>query len=235
MSGSGPIDPGSVHDESDAVAHVPTNAREQNFASLVRSRRMVRAFRREPVDRAVLHHLVDSARRSPSAGNAQGWHLVVLEGKDTEKFWSATMSAARRETFRWRYLFDAPVIALSFADPQAYLHRYSQDDKANTGLGESQAAWPAPYWTIDASFATMTLLLAAQDAGLGALFFGVFRGEDPLRQALAIPTQLQLIGAVALGYERLPSDADDQTAFSAGRSAGRKRATAEEIMHFGGW
>ncbi|NBN96244.1 MAG: hypothetical protein EBV41_01225, partial [Actinobacteria bacterium] len=53
------------------------------FSRLVRTRRMVRAFRRDPIDRAVLAHIVDLASRSPSAGKTQGWHLVVLEGEDT--------------------------------------------------------------------------------------------------------------------------------------------------------
>ena len=98
-------------------------------------------------------------------------------------FWSATMSVETRSEFRWKHLFAAPMIVLSFADPQAYLDRYAEPDKSRAasvappnesraasrpGLGESLDAWPTPYWTVDASFATMTLLLAAHDAGLGA-------------------------------------------------------------------
>ena len=197
---------------------------------------MVRAFRTEPVDREVLHAIVDLASRSPSAGKTQGWSVVALEGASTEVFWSATMSAETRAEFRWRHLFAAPVILLSFADPQAYLDRYSENDKSKTELGASVDAWPVPYWTVDASFATMTLLLAAHDAGLGALFFGVFRGEAELRRALGVPAHLQLIGAIALGYERLPTtNESNDAAFSRGASAARKRASAEEILHFGIW
>ena len=206
------------------------------FGRLVRTRRMVRAFCADRVERSVIANIVDLASRSPSAGKTQGWHLVVLEGKDTERFWRATMGDETRERFRWKHLLDAPVIALSFADPQAYLDRYSASDKSRTGLGDSLAAWPAPYWTIDASFATMTMLLAAHDEGLGALFFGVFNGEQQLRDDLRVPTHLQLIGAVALGYERLPdaTEADD-TAFSRGASAGLPRASTDHIVHYGGW
>jgi nitroreductase len=206
------------------------------FSRLVRSRRMVRAFRRDPIDRATLERIVDLASRSPSAGKTQGWHLVVLEGDETERFWGTTMDAETRERFRWRHLLDAPVIALSFADPQAYLERYSASDKSRTGLGDSLAAWPVPYWTIDASFATMTMLLAAHDEGLGALFFGVFNGEQQLREGLRIPTHLQLIGAVALGYERTPeaSEAND-AAFTRGASANLPRLSTDDIVHYGGW
>ena len=197
---------------------------------------MVRAFRRDPIDRSVLTRIVDLASRSPSAGKTQGWQLVVLEGDETERFWRATMDVETRERFRWKHLLDAPVIALSFADPQAYLDRYSSTDKSRTGLGDSLAAWPAPYWTIDASFATMTMLLAAHDEGLGALFFGVFNGEQQLRDDLHVPTDVHLIGAVALGYERTPeaSEAND-TAFSRGASANLPRLSTDDIVHYGGW
>lgn len=197
---------------------------------------MVRAFRRDPIERSVLETLVDTASRSPSAGKTQGWSILALEGASTESFWGVTMSKETRAGFRWQHLFDAPVIMLSFADPQAYLDRYSEDDKSHGELGSTLDAWPAPYWTIDASFATMTLLLAAHDAGLGALFFGVFRGEAELRRQLGVPDRLQLIGAIALGYERLPNDDEaSNRAFTRGTSAGRKRSSVDDIVHFGRW
>jgi nitroreductase len=89
-----------------------------------------------------------------------------------------------------------------------------------------------PYWTIDTSMAVMTLLLAAEDVGLGALFFGVFRGERELRQQLAIPPGLELLGAIALGYPAPPSD---DSAGGPGRSAGRSRRRPAQIIHRGRW
>lgn len=198
-----------------------------DFVELVRGRRMTRAFAARPLPPGVLEGIVDLAARAPSAGKTRGWHLVVLEGADTARFWDITLPAERRAGFRWQRLLDAPVIALPFADPQAYLDRYAEPDKAATGLGTGSDAWPAPYWTIDAAMAVHTMLLAARDAGLGALFFGVFRGATELRRALGVPERLDLLGAVALGY---PADAD-----GAGRSSSRRRRAPDEIIHRGGW
>jgi len=202
------------------------------FAEVVRSRRMTRAFDGRPIEPDVLADLVDLASRAPSAGKTQGWHLVVLEGADTEQFWGATLPAVRRDSFRWQHLLTAPVIALPLADSKAYVDRYAEPDKAQTGLGAGAAAWPVPYWTIDTSMAVMTLLLAAEDMGLGALFFGVFRGERELRQQLGIPPGLELLGAIALGY---PAIAPDDAASGPGRSAGRGRRQAPQIIHRGRW
>lgn len=201
-----------------------------SFSEVVRSRRMTRAFRPDPLPEGMLDELVDLASRAPSAGKTQGWHVVALEGDDTATFWDITLPPERRATFRWQRLLQAPVILLPLADPQAYVDRYAEPDKAATGLGEGTGAWPVPYWTIDASMAVMTLLLAAEDRGVGTLLFGVFRGERELRDRLGIPDHLELLGAVAIGHP--DTDRSDGTA---GRSASRPRRSPIEIIHRGRW
>ncbi len=191
---------------------------------------MTRSFDSRAVPADLVDQLVDLAARAPSAGKTQGWHLVVLEGADTARFWDITLPAERRGDFRWPGLLRAPVIALALADPVAYVERYSQADKVRTGLGEGVDAWPTPYWTVDASMSLNTLLLAAESVGLGALLFGVFTGDAELRGELHIPDHLQLLGAIALGWPDRPRAAQGE-----GRSATRPRRSAREIIHRGGW
>lgn len=194
----------------------------------MRSRRMVRDYRDEPVAPALLERIVDLAARAPSAGKAQGWHLVALRGADTARFWDVTLPVGRRDAFAWPGLLRAPVLLLAFADPEAYVARYAEADKAATGLGAGRDAWPAPYWTIDASFAVMSLLLAAHAEGLGTLFFAVPRGEAELRASLGVPERLELLGAIAMGW---PAEAPRRP----GASAGRRRRPAREILRDGRW
>ncbi|PHX93984.1 MAG: nitroreductase [Acidimicrobium sp.] len=197
------------------------------FADCVRSRKMVRAFRKAPVDAKLLDRIVDLASRAPSAGKTQGWHFLVLRDEQTAKFWDISLPKEKRSSFRWQHLLDAPIIGLVFADPNAYLERYSESDKAKTKLGENISSWPTPYWTVDASFATMQLLLAAHDVGLGALFFGVFNGENQLRIEFKVSEQMQLIGAVAIGWPLAEKTTDR------GASAKRARRKPSEIIHEG--
>lgn len=200
---------------------------QRSFASLVRARRMTREFADRPVSIQLIEQLVDLASRAPSAGKTQGWDLVVLTGEETSLFWDVTFPAQRRGGFRWPGLFAAPVIALPFADPVAYVQRYSEPDKLATGLGDGEEAWPVPYWTVDASMSVMTLLLAAEEAGLGALFFGIFNDEAALRHQLGVPARLQSLGAIALGWP-----ASEPVA---GLSASRRRRSPAEIIHRGRW
>ena len=196
----------------------------------IETRRMTRDFAETEVTDDLVAELVDLASRAPSAGKTQGWSLLVLRDDARRQFWDLSLPADRREGFAWPGLLRAPVVALSFADPDAYVARYSEPDKAHTGLGVGVDKWGAPYWTIDASMATMTLLLAAHDAGLGALFFAVFNGADEIRRHFGVPDSLQLLGAVALGH---PASAtrDERR----GVSASRPRRRANDIIHPNRW
>ena len=188
---------------------------------------MCRSFEDRPVDREVVDRIVNNARRAPSAGFSQGWAFVVLEGKNqTAVFWNTTSDAAWRADPTWPGLLRAPVIILPLAHRQTYLSRYSEPDKAGLGL-EDEHRWPVPVWLVDTAFATMVMLLTAADAGLGALFFGIARGERELLAALGVPGGYQPIGAVALGW---PADDDRPSP-----SLTRGRRPENEVVHRGHW
>jgi nitroreductase len=192
----------------------------------VRRRRMVRAFDGRPVPPELVDRLVDLARRSPSAGNTQPWAFVVLEGAQTAAVWDVTMPADRRAAFRWPGLLSAPVLVVPLVSPDAYVERYREPDKLTTGLGAGASAWPVPYWWVDGGMAVQTLLLAAVDAGLGALFYGLFGHEAAVLAALGVPDGYRALGAVALGWP-----APDEP----GRSAGRPRPALDDVVHRGRW
>lgn len=198
------------------------------FADVVRSRTMTRSFSTRPVERSLLEQLVDLASRAPSAGKSQGFNLVVFDAQHTTSFWDVALPVEKRASFAWPHLLDAPIIALVCADSRAYLERYSESDKLHTGLGASIEAWPAPYWTIDAAFATMVLIGAAHDVGLGSLFFALSNGEGELRAQCGIPDEVEILGVLALGWPR-----DDKP--RKGRSASRARRPASSIVRFRTW
>jgi nitroreductase len=184
---------------------------------------MTRAFAHTPVPEETILHCIDLSLRAPSAGKSQGWHLLMFTNDEVMQYWDIALPEKDRSQFAFPSLLNAPVIMLSLADTEAYLSRYSEDDKSHTGLGESLDAWPAPYWTIDASFSTMTMLHSLQDCGVSSLFFAHAK-EPQLRSAFHIPDSVQILGVIAAGY---PEDA----AHRPGRSAHRPRRTSDEIIH----
>ncbi|UOR14397.1 nitroreductase [Qipengyuania aquimaris] len=52
-----------------------------NVSEAVQSRRSVRAFTDQPVDRETLTRVLEKAQRSPSGGNVQPWNAVILTGE----------------------------------------------------------------------------------------------------------------------------------------------------------
>jgi nitroreductase len=58
-----------------------------------------------------------------------------------------------------------------------------------------------PYWHVDTGMAAMIFLLAAQDEGLGACFFGVPPDRrSAVFEAFAVPDNLTAVGVVSLGH-----------------------------------
>jgi nitroreductase len=189
---------------------------------------MVRSFEDRAVDPTVVDRICDLARRAPSAGNAQGTALLVLDDpRATARYWQASLPAERRAGFGWPGLLRAPVLVVVLVSPEPYLARYAEPDKASTGLGRSADGWPVPYWHVDGGMAVMALLLGAVDAGLGACFFGLFAHERPVLDAFDVPPAWQALGTVALGH---PDGSDPP-----GRSTARPRRSLDEVVHRGRW
>jgi nitroreductase len=194
----------------------------------IRQRRMVRSFSTDPVDRTDLDSILVAALRAPTAGNTGGTAWVVLNGpEETARYWDATADAKWREHYsRFEGLYRAPVILLAYSSAQAYVERYAEPDKAAAGLGQDAADWPVPYWTGDAAFAVMTVLLAVIEAGLGATIAGTYR-EGEVAAAFGVPDEWRLFCAVVLGHP----DGNDHRSPSLDRP---QKATTERIR-WGRW
>ena len=191
---------------------------------------MTRSFLSDPIEPELLADLLDLARRVPSAGNSQSVDFLVLAGQtETERYWTITLPEQRRATFGFPGLLLAPVLVIVYADPDAYVQRYAEADKGGAGRSGDRSTWPQPFWTIDASFAAMTLQFAAVDRGLGVLFFGVFDHAESVAREFGVPAGREVVGVVALGWP------DKSEPPRAGRSEGRPRRALDDLVHWGRW
>jgi len=190
---------------------------------------MVRSFRPDGVEAAVVDRIVDAGHRAPAAGATDGRAFVVLAGpSQTARYWDVTLPAGeRRDHFGHPGLLAAPVLVVVWCRPAAYVERYAEPDKGRAEtLGASADAWPQPFWWVDAGCAIEAMLLAAVDGGLAACLIGLFDHEAAVAAALGVPAGWRAVGAVALG---LPGG-DERP----GRSAGRRPPLAA-VIHRGGW
>ena len=170
------------------------------FQEVVRKRKMVRSFEDRPIPREIVERIVANIQKAPSAGFSQGWGFLVLDGRDeTSRYWSELWPQERRTDWGWPDLFNAPLLIVCLSNKAAYLRRYAEPDKGWTDMDEKR--WPVPYWDVDTGMAALLALLTAVDAGLGAVFFGVF-DQAKLRQTFGIPDDYTAVGVVAVGYAR---------------------------------
>ena len=175
-----------------------------------------------PVPAEVIDRIVGNGLRAPSAGFSQGWGFLVLDNPaDVARFRDAVRPEDPEKWFAANV--DAPLLIIAHSSKDAYLDRYALPDKGFTD--RSDAWWPAPYWDIDAGFASLLMLLTAVDAGLGACFFGIpVERIDAYRSAFGVPAQFNPIGAISIGYSDEPS-----------RDLSSRRKPEAETVHRGQW
>jgi nitroreductase len=197
-------------------------------------RRMVRHFDDRPVPPEVLNSVLRATTQAPSAGFAQGVDLLALTTYERRNvFWELASQQHWREAGTDAPgILAAPVIVVPVIDADAYVSRYAKKDKATSDLaGLSSEEWEVPYWTVDAAFAVMLMLLVATEHGLGALFFRLHADQDSVLSGLGVPMGRSTIGALALGFEAKPA-----TAFhSTGLARLRNRRTVAKTVHLNFW
>jgi len=171
-----------------------------SFRDLVRWRRDVRRFRRDPVDPALIHELLELASHAPSVGHCQPWRFVLVESPARRAAVRASFVRANARALdsyegerRAHYaglklagLDDAPVHLAVFADQAA---------EAGHGLGRGTMPETLRYSVVAA---VQTLWLAARAEGLGLGWISIIEPEIVAR-ALDVPEDWALIAYLCIG------------------------------------
>ena len=165
------------------------------FDTLLRSRRMCRAYLPRAVAKETVLEVLDAARRSPSAGHSQGVRFGVVTDQQQRLAVADCLGEAsyREKGFR-PWLSAAPVHLFVGTDPDAYRDRYSEADKTSR-----PEEWPVEYSVLDGGKALMTLYLAAHARDLACGYLGPHRAEAAL-SVVPWPTGWRFLGLVTLGY-----------------------------------
>ncbi len=150
---------------------------------LVRKRGMVRAFRPDPVPEELVEKLLRNAVRAPSAGNLQAWEFVVVEEPVAKR---RLAEAALGQMF----VAEAPVVIVTCRNLERNAGRYGDRGRHFYSL-------------IDASFASLMILLSAHAEGLGACFVGAYR-DDEVSRILGLPEHVRPVGIIPIGWPAEP-------------------------------
>ena len=183
-------------------AHFRTRLQE-----LLRWRRDVRRFRRDPLPEGAVERLIALACLAPSVGLSQPWRFVLVETPERRATIRADFArcnaaalaaqtpnrAAQYARLKLAGLDDAPSQLAVFADPAT---------GQGHGLGRLTMPEMIPY---SAVAAVHTLWLAARAEGIGMGWVSIL---DPARinVILDVPAAWRLIGYFCLGYPQAESD-----------------------------
>lgn len=165
------------------------------FYQLLARRRMARSYLDQPVPRETLERLLEAARRTPSAGHAQGVRFGVITDPSHRRVLATSLGESRylRKGFP-PWLSRAPVHLLVGVSQAAYEERYREEDKTT-----SPDEWPIPYPVLDGGHALMTLYLAAESEGLACGYLGPHRAW-PVLKHVPWPDDWRFLGLVTVGY-----------------------------------
>jgi nitroreductase len=155
-----------------------------SFLEIIQKRRSIRNFKNKPVDDTAIRSIVDAARLSPSACNAQPWRFIAVTEKSLlEELVNRGMGGAVPN----KWASSAPVIIIGCAVLNLMTHY----------LGE--AVKGIQYHQIDMGISMEHMVLRATEMGLGTCWIGWFR-EKNIRKILNIPKDWKIISLIALGY-----------------------------------
>lgn len=163
----------------------------------IRGRRSIRRFKTDPVPKEVLEKILDLAQWAPSAMNGQDWRFIVVRGPGKEKLLKVTGSAF--ESFR-------PILEANFGDKPRVVEAAKTFLETLGGApvvilaygGRFPSGKEDPH---SVSLAVQNLLLAAHDAGLGAVWAdaAVFYREKEINALMGMEGR-KLVCLVPVGY-----------------------------------
>lgn len=173
------------------------------------SRRAYRAFSEEPVDRKVLHCLVQAAHTAPSSGNNQPWRIITVDDPEQLSVLKETLSGGNY------WAKKAPVITAFVTSPTWSMQ-----------LGGRDYAW------FELGMAAMAYQIQAVAEQLYVHPMAGFSEKDA-KQVLGVPEDAVIMTLVAVGYPGEPDGLSEKHLES--EQGPRIRKPLEAISAYSTW
>lgn len=161
-----------------------------DFLEFVSTRQSVRAYDPDrPVEKEKLDRIIEAARLSPSACNAQPWHIIVVDEPELKnKVADATSARA---------------LGMNHFTKQAPVHLLLVEEKVNLSSGVGGWVKQKDYAQMDLGIIAAHIVLAAHAEGLSTCIVGWFN-EPVMRELLGIPKSKRVWLDITLGYGTQP-------------------------------
>lgn len=148
------------------------------------TRRSIRRYTDQPVDRDQLIEIVKAGTWAPSGRNNQPWRFVIVTNEEARK------NLAKQTKYNF-IIEGSPACIAVFVDRNAMYN----DVKDHQAMGAC----------------IQNMLLAAHALGLGAVWLGeILKNADAVRDLLGVPHEMELMAVVALGHPSSQKHSSDR-------------------------
>ena len=152
---------------------------------IIAGRQSDRKYDSRPVEQEKLERIIEAARMSPSANNAQPWKFIVVTDPDLIR--NISEAAAAKLLGMNGFVAQAPA--------QIIVVR----EKADIQTRAASAIKKRDYSLIDIGIAAENICLQAEAEGLGSCIIGWF-DEKTVKKFLGIPSSKRVELIITLGY-----------------------------------
>ena len=152
---------------------------------IITGRQSDRKYDSRPVEQEKLNRIIEAARMSPSANNAQPWKFIVVTDPDLVR------KIAEAST--------AKLLGMNSFVAQAPVQIIVVREKAGIQTRAASIVKRRDYSLIDIGIASENICLQAESEGLGSCMIGWF-DEKSLKKYLGIPSSKRVELIITLGY-----------------------------------
>ncbi|HCT79286.1 MAG TPA: 5,6-dimethylbenzimidazole synthase [Micromonosporaceae bacterium] len=173
----------------------------EDFEALLRWRRDVRRFSREPIDEALIEHLLDLACLAPSVGNAQPWRFVSVDRPGNRDAVAGNFALANAQALagysgpRAQLYAQLKLAGLREA-PRQFAVFCDEGTPQGNGLGRVTMPEMLKY---SVALSVHTFWLAARAAGIGLGWVSILDPVNVVKQ-LRVPADWSLVAYLCVGY-----------------------------------
>jgi len=156
----------------------------------IEKRRSIRKYQKKEASDKLIHEILEAARLSPSAYNAQPWKFKVVRKEMIKKL-------KQEKIFKNEFVYTAPVLIICCSTEKVY------PEKSLDYFNTRELA------IVDSGITAQNLVLRATELGLGSCYIGILNRKR-IKEILEIPEDYIIPFTITIGYADEKPEAKDR-------------------------
>ncbi|MBU1049415.1 nitroreductase [Candidatus Bipolaricaulota bacterium] len=170
-----------------------------NTLEAIKTRRSIRKFKSDPIERTVIERLLDAAVLAPSAKNSQSWRFTVVTGSKKQEMLSVIRKGIANREAEGQDIGSVKSSLQCIEQAPVTLFVHNTDGIHPWKARKEHESWWDLATVQSIGAAIQNMLLTATELGLGSLWIADVWEAYPELNAW-LETDHQLVSALSFGY-----------------------------------